>query len=415
MMAAKPVHSASTRETADADAAIVGGGMVGLALAAALGSAGIRIAVVDREPPAELTAPAFDGRVSAIAMASQRLLDTVGVWRHVAEAQPILDIRVAEGDSPLFVHYDHREVGDQPFGHMVENRLLRLALLARLKELPNVRLIAPIGVKGMEAGPGLARLGLSDGQTLRAPLVVSAEGRRSLLREQAGIACVAWDYEQFGIVVTVGHEHDHRGVAIERFLPAGPFAMLPMCGRRSSLVWTEPSERAGPLLKLPAAEFAAEMGRRFGDHLGRLEIQGPRWSYPLSLHLAERYVDRRLALVGDSAHGIHPIAGQGLNLGFRDVAALAEVVVDAMRLGLDAGAGEVLERYQRWRRVDSLVLAATTDGLNRLFSNDIAPLKLARNLGLGAVNRIGPLKRFFMRHAMGTVGTLPRLLQGAAL
>jgi 2-octaprenyl-6-methoxyphenol hydroxylase len=348
-------------------------------------------------------------------MASQRLLDTVGVWRHVAEAQPILDIRVAEGDSPLFVHYDHREVGNQPFGHMVENRLLRLALFARLKELHNVRLIAPIGVKGMEAGPGLARLRLSDGQTLRAPLIVSAEGRRSLLREQAGIACVAWDYEQFAIVVTVSHEHDHRGVAIERFLPAGPFAMLPMCGRRSSLVWTEPSERAGPLLKLPAAEFAAEMGRRFGDHLGRLEIQGPRWSYPLSLHLAERYVDRRLALVGDSAHGIHPIAGQGLNLGFRDVAALAEVVVDAMRLGLDAGAGEVLERYQRWRRVDSLVLAATTDGLNRLFSNDIAPLKLARNLGLGAVNRIGPLKRFFMRHAMGTVGTLPRLLQGAAL
>ena len=401
--------------SADADVTIVGGGMVGLSLAAALGSYGVRVVVVDRDPPASLTAPAFDGRVAAVAMASHRLLTTTGVWRHVTEAQPILDIRVAEGDSPLFLHYDHRDVGDEPFGHMVENRLLRLALFARLKELPTVRLLAPLGVKDSEQGPGLTGLHLSDGQTLRAPLIVSAEGRRSLLRELAGIDCVAWDYEQVGIVLTVAHERDHRGVAIECFLPAGPFAMLPMCGQRSSLVWTEPKDRAGPLLKLPAAAFAAEMGRRFGDHLGALKIEGPRWSYPLSLHLAERYVDRRLALVGDSAHGIHPIAGQGLNLGFRDVAALAEVVVDAMRLGLDAGGADVLERYQRWRRIDSLVLAATTDALNRLFSNDIAPLRAARNLGMGAVNRIPPLKRFFMRHAMGTVGTLPRLLQGAAL
>lgn len=415
MGSVKPVRMQTVRETADADVAIVGGGMVGLTLAAALGSAGIRVLVVDRDPPAALTAPAFDGRVSAVAMASHRLLGAIGVWDHVAEAQPILDIRVAEGDSPLFLHYDHREVGNKPFGHMVENRLLRLALFARLRELPCVRLLAPMGVKEAEPGSGLTRLRLGDGRTLRVPLVVSAEGRRSLLRDKAGIRCVAWDYEQTGIVLTVAHERDHRGVAIERFLPAGPFAMLPMCGQRSSLVWTEPTSRAGPLLKLPAAEFAAEMGRRFGDHLGALKIEGPRWSYPLSLHLAERYVDRRLALVGDSAHGIHPIAGQGLNLGFRDVAALAEVVVDSLRLGLDAGAGDVLERYQSWRRVDALVLAATTDALNRLFSNDVAPLRLARNLGMGAVNRIGPLKRLFMRHAMGTVGTLPRLLQGASL
>ncbi|MCG8696363.1 MAG: FAD-dependent monooxygenase, partial [Minwuiales bacterium] len=256
---------------------------------------------------------------------------------------------------------------------------------------------------------------LADGTVVSAPLCVGADGRNSPLRQSAGIKCAAWSYHQVGIVCTVHHELPHGGVAQERFLPAGPFAILPMTGNRSSLVWTERADLAPAMMALDEAAFTAEMASRFGDYLGALEVVGPRWSYPLALHLAERYTDRRLALVGDAAHGIHPIAGQGLNLGLRDVAALAEVIVDTARLGLDIGDAVPLERYQRWRRFDALLLAAVTDSLNRLFSNDIEPIRLARDLGLAAVNRMGPLKRVFMSHARGTVGQLPKLLQGQSL
>jgi 2-octaprenyl-6-methoxyphenol hydroxylase len=270
-------------------------------------------------------------------------------------------------------------------------------------------------VAGVARGPAKVEIGLAGGGRILAPICVAADGRNSALRAAAGIKCVSWDYRQTGIVCTVAHERPHRGTAQERFLPAGPFAILPMTGNRSSLVWTERADLAPAILALAADEFLAELALRFGDHLGRLSVVGPRWSYPLSLHHAESYVDRRLVLVGDAAHGIHPIAGQGLNLGLRDVAALAEVLVDAGRLGLDLGQADVLERYQRWRRVDVLSLSAVTDLLNRLFSNDIAPVKLVRDLGLAAVNALPPLKRVFMRHAMGSTGTLPRLLQGVAL
>ncbi|MEI9988137.1 MAG: FAD-dependent monooxygenase [Aliidongia sp.] len=256
---------------------------------------------------------------------------------------------------------------------------------------------------------------LADGRTIRARLLVAADGKTSRLRQEAGIRIFGTEYKQHAISGTVTHEQPHHGVAVEHFLAAGPFAILPMTGNRSSIVWTERAALAPALLKLPEAEFNRELTRRFGDFLGAVEWAGPRWSYPLNILYAERITDRRLALVGDAGHVIHPIAGQGLNLGIRDVAALAELVVDAYRLGLDPGAADVLERYQRWRRVDTLALSAVTDGLNRLFSNDIAPVKLARDLGLAMVDRVPPLKRLFMRHAMGLVGTLPRLVRGEAL
>jgi 2-octaprenyl-6-methoxyphenol hydroxylase len=399
----------------DADAIVVGGGLVGLTLAVALGRAGLDVMVVDREDPAKVLTAAFDGRVSAIAHASRHALEAVGIWRHVREAEPILDIRVSDGASLLFLHYDHRELGADPFGHIVENRVIRQAQQDALATCANVRLLAPAAVAGLAHEPGRVVLRLADGRSFAAPLVLAADGRTSPLREAAGIKCVAWHYPQTGIVCTVEHALPHQGVAQERFLPAGPFAILPMTGNRSSLVWTEREALAPAILRLDDAAFAAELAERFGDYLGSLRVVGPRWSYPLALHHAESYIAPRLALVGDAAHGIHPIAGQGLNMGLRDVAALAEVLVEAHRLGLDLGDLNVLEQYQRRRRFDNLLLAAVTDLLNRLFSNDSEPIRLARDLGLAAVNRLPPLKRLFMQHARGTAGKLPRLLQGQPL
>jgi 2-octaprenyl-6-methoxyphenol hydroxylase len=399
-----------------ADVLIVGGGLVGLSLGCALASARLRVTVVDRNAPGATLDRAFDGRASAIAYASQRALEAIGVWPGMAaEAEPILEIRVSDGDSPLFLHYDHRELGEGPLGYMVENSVTRHALHAAARALPTLDLRAPAEMVALERGGAGVLAHLADGDEVRAALVVAADGRDSKLRREAGIRALSWRYRQSGIVCTVAHERPHRGIAQERFLPSGPFAILPLTGNRSSLVWTEREELAPAMLALDEAGFAAEVAARFGDHLGALEVVGPRWSYPLSLLNAERYVDTRLALVGDAAHAMHPIAGQGLNLGLRDVAALAEVLIEARRLGLDLGEAHVLARYQRWRRLDAVTLLAATDGLNRLFSNDVAPLRLARDLGLAAVHRLPPLKRLFMRHARGTVGKLPRLLRGEAL
>lgn len=406
------------------DVVIVGGGLAGLTQGIALASHGMSVAIIDREDPARVLRAGFDGRVSAIALASQRMLEAIGLWRHVREAQPMWDIRVSDGDSLLFLHYDHRDLGDAPFGYMVENRIMRQAQQDALAELPGAQLIAPMTVAKVERGlPGSgapAQLTLADGRQLRARLVIGADGRQSAMREQAGIRTTTWSYDQTGIVCTVAHELPHEGAAQERFLPAGPFAILPMTDdengvHRSSLVWTEPTERAATIMGLDDADFQAEMRRRFGDGYGEAHVVGPRWSYPLTFLHAERYTDHRLALIGDAAHGIHPIAGQGLNLGLRDIAALTEALVEARRLGLDPGQADVLERYARWRRTDTLVLSAVTDGLTRLFSNDVAPLRIARDLGLGVVERLPPLKKLFMRHAMGDLGTLPRLLRGERL
>ncbi len=415
-----------TSKAADCEVLIVGGGMVGLTLGLTLAGAGVEVVVVDRADPAAVQDAAFDGRSSAIAYGSQQALAGAGLWDAMAPAaQPILDIRVSDGRigagaSSLFLHYDHRDVGDQPLGYIVENRAIRRALHAEVARRGGLRLLAPEQVAELEREPSGVAARLGDGRPLRARLAVAAEGRGSPLREAAGIRTTSWSYPQAGIVCTVAHERPHHGVAHEHFLPSGPFAMLPMTDaedgtHRSSIVWTERRDLAPAMMALGPEDFAAEIARRFGDSLGRLEAIGGRWSYPLSLLHAERYVERRLALIGDAAHAIHPIAGQGLNLGLRDVAALAEAVVDARRLGLDIGEAGVLARYERWRRLDTLLLIAATDGLNRLFSNDLPPLRLARDLGLAAVDRLPPLKRLFMGHAMGLLGDLPRLIRGEAL
>jgi 2-octaprenyl-6-methoxyphenol hydroxylase len=400
----------------DVDVLIIGGALVGGTLACALGRAGIRVAVVDMADPKVVMDKRFDGRASAIALSSRRMLEGIGIWEQVSNsAAPMLDIRVSDTGSNLFLHYDHNAIGDEPFGHMVENTTLRRALLKTMDALESVRLLAPARCVELERGGGRVQARLSGGQRISAQLAVAADGRGSPTRDAAGIRLSTWRYDQVAIVCTVAHEDSHRYIAHEHFLPAGPFAILPLLGNRSSLVWTERTDLAPAIMALDDEAFTIEMRRRFGDFLGRVDVVGPRWSYPLCLHFAETAIAKRLALVGDALHGMHPIAGQGLNMGFRDVAALAEVVADTFRLGLDIGAPDVLERYQRWRRFDNMLMLALTDGLNRLFSNDIAPIRLARDLGLGAVNRIPPLKRFFMRHAMGLVGDLPRLLRGQPL
>ena len=398
------------------DVVIVGGGLVGLTLGTALAGAGIETVVVDGTPPARLKDAAFDGRVSSIALGSKRMLDGIGLWPAIADAaQPILEIRVSDGDAPLFLHYDHRAMGSDPLGFIVENRAIRAALIERAAALATLRHLAPASVEALQHSDGAVEARLADGGSVRARLAVAADGAGSRLRAAAGIETVRWSYEQVGIVCTVAHERPHRGIAHERFLPAGPFAILPMTGNRSSLVWTERAAFAPALLEATPAVFARELGTRFGDFLGALEPVGPRWSYPLSLTHARRYVAPRLALAGDAAHAIHPLAGQGFNLGIRDAAVLAELVVDRARLGLDIGGDDVLTHYQRRRRFDSVVLIGVTDGLNRLFSNDSQGLRLIRDLGIAAVNEMPPLKRFFMRHAMGLAGDLPRLVRGEPL
>lgn len=397
------------------DVLIVGGGLVGGALACALGQAGLRVAVVDHEDPARLVRAEYDGRASAVALSARNALAAVGVWTGVApHAQPILDIRVTEGDSPLFLQYGAEVRDDRPFGWMAENRALRRALLARMAVLPGVTLYAPARLAELSRDTERASARLDDGRTLAAALVVAADGRGSAVRRQAGIGVVDRDYRQHGIVCTVRHERPHRGIAHERFLPAGPFAILPLPGNRSSIVWAERADLAPAIMAQDDEGFLAELRLRFGDFLGDLALEGRRFSHSLGLRLALRYVDRRLALVGDAAHGLHPIAGQGMNMGIRDVAALAELVVERHRLGLDIGDPAILARYQVWRRFDNLLMAAMTDGINRLFSNRIPPLRLVRDLGLAAVHRMPPLKRLFARHAMGLAGDLPRLLRGEA-
>jgi 2-octaprenyl-6-methoxyphenol hydroxylase len=394
------------------DVVIVGGGLVGGTLACALGQAGVDVLVIEAGNPAATLAAGFDGRASAVALSSRRLLENTGLWEGIrAEASPILDIRVSEGGSHLFLHYDHRDVGDQPFGHMVENRVLRRAILDRMSKLKRVQMLAPARLLSLKCSMARVEAKLEDGRRILAQLVVGADGRGSWVRRNARIRVTEWSYGQWAIVCTVAHERPHQNIAHEHFLPSGPFAILPLLGNRSSIVWTERQDLAPAMLKLPEDAFLSELRRRFGDFLGDIQVIGPRWGYPLSLQYAETTIAERLALVGDAAHAIHPIAGQGLNLGWRDVAALTEVIVDRRRLGLDVGSPCVLERYQRWRRFDNTLMMAATDGLNRLFSNDWMPLRVSRDVGLAVVNRMGPLKRFFMRHAMGNVGELPRLMR----
>ena len=403
--------------TDDVEVLIAGGGLIGLLLGIACAGAGLEVAIVDPTDPAAVLDERFDGRCSAIAYGSRRVLEALGVWSEIAaEAEPILEIRVADDQAPLFLHYDHRQLETgEPLGYVVENLVLRRALIGRARSLPNLLFLPQLTVAFVETSAFAAVAVLSGRRRLTSRLVAAADGQKSPLRRGANIGAVEWRYRQTGIVTTVRHERPHRGVAVEHFLPAGPFAILPMTGNRSSIVWTERAELVMRLAGLSDTAFAAELGARFGDFLGTVEPIGPRWTYPLGLMLAERYVAQRLALVGEAAHVIHPIAGQGLNLGIRDVAALSELVVDTRRLGLDIGDDTLLARYQRWRRLDTLLLAAVTDGLNQLFSNAIPPVRLVRDLGLAVVNRLPPVKRLLMRDAMGIIGDLPRLVRGEPL
>lgn len=390
--------------------------MVGLTLTCALASAGIAVTVIDRESAKIRRDAAFDGRTSAIARGSQQMLAALGAWEGMsAEAEPIREIRVSDGASPLFLHYDGAEVVGGPLGYIIENRVIRQALMARIAELPLAVHAEGRTVLGIERGSHRIEAGLDDGGLITAQLAIAADGRDSPLRHAAGIGVFESRYSQTGIVCTVAHERPHRGIAQERFLSAGPFAILPMTGNRSSIVWTEREDLAPSILALDEKAFAAELAARFGDYLGQLRIVGPTFNYPLGVSHAKCYTALRLALIGDAAHAIHPIAGQGLNLGLRDVAALAEVLVEAHRLGLDLGAASALDRYERWRRFDNSLMMAVTDGLNRLFSNDIAPVRAARDLGLAVLDRAAPVKNRFMNHAMGLLGDLPRLMRGESL
>ncbi|AWJ83892.1 2-octaprenyl-6-methoxyphenyl hydroxylase [Azospirillum sp. TSH58] len=402
------------------DVVVLGGGLAGLSMAAALATAGVPVVCIDRDSPDRQAGDDFDIRTTAVAYASMKVLEGAGVWKHMEpDAGPILDIRVADQFSPLFVHYDHKELTwdgkNQPFGWILDNKDMRRALFARAKELPSLHHLAPAQAVSIERTRAGATVKLADGRVIRARLVVGADGRRSLARESAGIKLRTWAYDQTAIICTIRHSEPHNGVAVEHFLPNGPFAVLPMTGNRSSIVWSEKRSLVDMYLKLPEDQFIDELTRRSGGYLGDIELVTRRDAWPLSVLLAERFIAERVALIGEAAHAIHPIAGQGLNLGLRDVAALAEVIVDAHRLGLDVGSPEVLARFQRWRRFDTVLLAAVCDGLVHLFSNNIPPIKLARDVGMAVVNRLPPLKRFFMRHAMGVVGELPRMIKGVPL
>jgi len=398
---------------------ICGGAFAGLALAVALRQglgAEIPIIVAD---PALGTRPSRDPRATAIVAACRRLFETLGAWQAVSDkAQPILDMavtdsRLEDAIRPVFLTFAGDVEPGEPFAHMVENHDLIDALVARA-ESENIDL-RPTAVTSYDSRSDGIDVTLADGNLIEASLLVAADGARSKLRERAGIATHGWDYDQSGIVVTVGHERDHGGRAEEHFLPAGPFAILPLTGKRSSLVWTEKRAEAARITALSDDEFHGELEQRFGLHLGEIKALDKPRAFPLSYFVARSFIAERMALIGDAAHVIHPIAGQGLNLGLKDVAALAEVVVDAARLGIDLGQADVLERYQRWRRFDTMAMGLATNSLNFLFSNQSTLLRTVRDIGLGLVDRAPPLKNLFIRQAAGLAGEVPRLLKGEAL
>ncbi len=403
------------------DVCIVGAGPVGGTLACRLAQAGFSVAIVDRVALSPMEHPAFDGRAYAIAAGSRRLLADAGLWPELEPAScPILDIRVSDGRvgqraSQLFLHFDHREAdAAEPFGWMVEARALRVALNAALNaargRLPGVHVFAPAEAAVVRNEDG-ATVHVAGGPAIECRLVVAAEGRNSPLRDQAGIAVTRMEYDQTGMVFAVAHSRPHHNLALEHFLPSGPFAQLPMAASAdaeiggadnvSAIVWTERRDMAARILALDDARLAREIARRLGPHLGTVRPVGRRWSYALSAMHAHRYTDTRLAVIGDAAHGIHPIAGQGLNLGFRDVIALADTLIDARTAGEDFGGAGVLARYQRARRGANLSMLAATDGLDRLFSSDNPALRTVRDIGISAVHRLPRLKRAFMRQAMG--------------
>ncbi|WP_134725000.1 UbiH/UbiF/VisC/COQ6 family ubiquinone biosynthesis hydroxylase [Paracoccus luteus] len=406
--------------TPDHDILIAGGGLNGPALALALAGAGFSVAVIDAQAPRARAADDFDGRAYALALASRRLLTALGLWADLApRSQPILRVEAAqghpgEGAGAFRLTFDSAEIEEGAVGHMVEDRYLYAALMkamaGRVTHVPATQVVA------QEVRPGHVAATLSDGRTLTARLLVGADGRGSGVAARAGIPRRGWGYGQTALVAAVDHDRPHGGTAWQYFMPTGPLAILPLPGNRSSIVWSEPDAAARAIAALDDQAFLDLLRPRFGDFLGAIRLAGPRFSYPLSLSLADAHVAPRIALVGDAAHGVHPIAGQGLNLGLRDVAALAEVLADAARRGEDIGAPDVLARYQGWRRFDSTALGLGMDSVNKLFSNDNPILRTARGLGMGAVTATGPLRRAFMRQAAGlSIDPMPRLLAGRPL
>ncbi|MGJ8597053.1 FAD-dependent oxidoreductase [Sulfitobacter sp.] len=405
----------------DTDIAIVGGGLNGPALALALASSGLRVTVIDAQPAGATIEDGFDGRSYALALTSVRMLEGIGLWEAVAdEAQPMLEIKVTdgragEGPSPFFMHFDHAEIEEGPMGHMVEDRHLRQALLEAVEASDAIQMINGERVTEQNVDATGITLTLASGKLLRARLCVGADGRTSETAQRAGIKRTGWAYGQTALVCAVAHELPHDGIAHQFFMPPGPLAILPLTGNRSSIVWSETAENAARIHALTDAEYLDVLRPRFGDFLGEISLAGARYTYPLSLSLAHEMIAPRIALVGDSAHGVHPIAGQGLNAGFRDIAALCEIIVDAQRRGEDFGAGVALARYQEWRRFDNASMALATDSFNRLFSNDNALIRMARDIGMGIVSALPSLRRTFIREAAGLNGDLPRLMRGLPL
>ena len=427
----------ATTETNDTyDIIIAGGGFAGMTLGIALILSmpkNFRVAIIDNQDPAKAGLMSSDGRASALSAASKQMLDILGVWSHVSDdAQPITDIDLTDSSlnaaiRPTVLHYENildndttttitdsanKDSANKPATWMLENYRLRNALVKTLSTIDQLDYLAPETVTDMERDDHGVTTTLASGQKIRGRLLVAADGRRSKLRTLAGIKTVSWSYPQIGIVTTVTIEKPHNATAIQHFLPSGPFAILPLKNNRASLVWTEDDKKGRAIMELDDAAFLKELEIRFGRRLGALELSGPRMAYPMETHLARSYISNRLALIGDAAHGVHPIAGQGLNLALRDVAALTEVLVDTARLGLDIGAGEPLERYERWRRFDNTLSTLVFDGFNRLFSSDNAALRSFRDFGLGLVDRSPALKSIFVKEAAGLSGEVPRLLKG---
>jgi len=401
-----------------ADVIIFGGGLVGLALASALDSSGLSVIIVDPADPAPRSESAFDGRTSAVSSSSMRMLTTIGVAGHLAEPGcPIWRIAVADGLAPGALHFDPDD--QQPLGFMHENRHLRTALQARAEAGKNIWLLWKSRVAHVDRGSTGVVVSLEDGRKLQAPLLVAADGRNSRTREVAGINVARWKYDHQAIVSVLGHEKPHEHVAYEIFYPTGPLALLPMnddkATHRSAIVWSVPEEDAAGWLSLSDEDFAAEAEAAMGGFLGKIAMLAPRSSFPLGFHHAAQMTAERLALIGDAAHAIHPIAGQGLNLGFRDVAALAEVLVEGARLGLDLGDKQLLDRYQRWRSLDALSVAFATDTLTRIYGVPGRTASAMRRFGMGLVGRISPLRSRLMSEARGTSGELPLLLRGLSI
>lgn len=404
----------------DADIVIAGGGLNGTSLALALASAGLSVALIDPQPVSTRASTDFDGRGYALSIASMRVLKALGVWQKIADqSQPILDIKVTdgragEGPSPLMLAFDHAEIEEGPMGHMIEDRRLRPALLDAVSNA-GIAELNEVSVVDQSPDANGMTVTLSDGRTLRTRLLVGCDGKTSSVAQRAGIKRTGWQYNQTALVCAVEHEKPHNGTAHQFFMPAGPLAILPIVGNRSSIVWTEETERAAAIQAMDDEAYLDVLRPRFGSFLGEIALAGKRFSYPLGLSIAQDFVGERVALVGDAAHAVHPIAGQGLNAGLKDVAALAEVLADAVRRGEDIGRLDVLERYRQWRRFDVMTLAVATDGFNRLFSNDNSFLRTIRDLGLGAANALPGLRRGLIREAAGLTGDLPRLAKGEPL